>query len=97
MDTSKAVPRQCYCGVKGCAGGVFPDCGCCYTTSDDGIHFCDSHRRVNLERPAAVAELLEAAKDALVTLDYYDQQAEFGFHGPLRKALEQAIAKAEQA
>ena len=48
-----------------------------------------------IDRETGVAELLEAAKFALTTLDYYDQQAEFGFHGPLRKKLKQAIAKCE--
>ncbi len=53
------------------------------------------HAAEIIDRETGVAELLEAAKFALTTLDYYDQQAEFGFHGPLRKKLKQAIAKCE--
>ena len=36
-------PRSCYCGKPRCAGGQFPDCGCAYTTKDDGVHFCPLH------------------------------------------------------
>jgi Zn-finger protein len=37
--------------------GVFPDCGCHYTTDDDGVHFCPLHD--------VALELLNAAKNLL--------------------------------
>lgn len=39
---------------KDCAPGVFPECGCHYTTDDDGVHFCPLHQ--------AAPDLLAACK-----------------------------------
>lgn len=41
--------------------GLFPNCGCKYTTEDDGIHFCPLH--------AAAPDLLEACQTALGAYD----------------------------
>lgn len=60
--------------------GEFPDCGCHYTTDDDGIHFCTMHKaapdllaacelslKLLLNR-LDFAEILDEEKAALDTL-----------------------------
>ena len=61
-------PRSCYCGKPRCAGGQFPDCGCAYTTKDDGVHFCPLH--------AAAPDLLKACQ-AVARGTFYLTDAEF--------------------
>ncbi len=75
----------CHCGIENCKGGVFPECGCGYTTDDDGIHFCPLH--------LAAPELLEACKEAL-------KRGQFSFNGltdkeRVNEVLEKLIASAE--
>lgn len=60
---------------------VFPECGCHYTTDDDGIHFCSVH--------AAAYELLEACKHVRGSI------RGFGSLNASKAILDAAIAKAE--
>ena len=45
---------------EACAPGEFPDCGCHYTTDDDGLHFCPMHKAAPemLKALEPIAELL---------------------------------------
>lgn len=61
---------------------VFPDCGCIYTTNDDGITFCALH--------AAAEDILEVAKWAESVLTN-----ETGFSDTRLSNIRAAIAKAE--
>lgn len=44
-----------------CLPGTFPDCGCHYTTDDDGIHFCPLHAAAPALLEACIALQMEAA------------------------------------
>lgn len=48
--------------------GAFPDCGCHYTTDDDGIHFCDFHKNTE----AKVKELLAKVDLLIYGQSYYE-------------------------
>lgn len=69
--------------IDKCYPGEFPECGCHYTTDDDGIHFCPMHK--------AASDLLAACKKLVAGLDRFD--------GPTLAEEEEAkaaIGKAEK-
>ena len=74
--------------------GIFPECGCGYTTADDGIHFCAMH--------AAAEETLAAAKDMIESLGFTSRKGDevledYGTEGQrVYKRMRDAIANAEK-
>ena len=72
-----------------CYPGEFPDCGCHYTTDDDGVHFCPMHK--------AAPDLLAACKEAIRTLNRHCTKIDDGSAwNKTQRMLGAAIAKAEQ-
>ena len=63
MGHGMTPPPPCECGLDTCTGGVFPDCGCGYTTDDDGIHYCPLHKAA-----PALRDALESSNEGLMRL-----------------------------
>jgi hypothetical protein len=69
-----------------CSPGEFPDCGCHYTTADDGVHFCPMHK--------AAPDLLAACKLSLASHTCDDPESQSHPESPYH-FLWAAITKAE--